>query len=203
MRSGRLALSRHLICQSLLAGFLLLASGLHALAQESQMQQQETAALDRIGPWKLINTGIFVALLAWFLAKYAPRFFNARSADIMKAIKDSTGLKIQAEFRYSEIDKKMASLPDEVKRIREQADIEMQREHDRMDEQTQVEIGHMRGNASNEIEALRKEAAARVQMHTAQLALGLAERRLQDRFAKGGPENSLEDFVRLVEGRHN
>ncbi|MDQ2713086.1 MAG: ATP synthase F0 subunit B, partial [Acidobacteriota bacterium] len=149
MRSGQFARSRHLIFQTLLTGFLLLACGFHAIGQESQMQQQETAALDRIGPWKLINTGIFVALLAWFLAKYGPRFFNARSADIMKAIKDSTGLKIQADFRYSEIDRKMASLPDEVKRIREQADIEMQREHDRIKEQTEAEIKHMRVNASN------------------------------------------------------
>ena len=203
MRLRHLARFRNLICQGLLAGFLLFACGFHAIAQESQMQQQETAALDRIGPWKLINTGIFVALLAWFLAKYAPRFFNARSADIMKAIKDSTGLKIQADFRYSEIDKKMASLPDEVKKIRDQANIEMEREHDRIKEQTKIEIQHMRANASNEVEALRKEAATRVQMHTAQLALGLAERRLQDRFAKDGPENSLRDFIRLIEGRQN
>ena len=203
MHSHQLARCRNLIAQSLAGGFLLLACGFHAIAQESQMQQQETAALDRIGPWKLINTGIFVALLAWFLAKYAPRFFNARSTDIMKAIKDSTGLKIQADFRYSEIDKKMASLPDEVKRLRAQAAIEMEREHDRIREQTNFEIEHMRANASNEVEALRKDAATRVQMHTAQLALGLAERRLQDRFAKGGPENSLGDFIRLVEGRQN
>ncbi len=178
-----------------------MAANVRALAQESQAQ--ETAELDRVGPWKLINTGIFVALVAWFLAKKGPQFFNARSADIQKAIKDATGLKIEADFRYSDIDKKMASLGAEVDKIREQAKLEMEREHDRVRQQTEVELEHMRKNASNEIEALRIEASDRVQLHTAQIALGLAERRLQDRFSQGEPDNLVGDFIRLVDRGKN
>ncbi len=186
---------------ALYAGLFLFAANAHAIAQESQAQ--ETAELDRVGPWKLINTGIFVALLAWFLAKKGPQFFNARSADIQKAIKDATGLKIEADFRYSDIDKKMASLGAEVKKIREQARLEMEREHNRIRQQTGVELERIHRNAASEIEALRQEASDRVQLHTAQLALGLAERRLQDRFSRGEPNKFVDDFIRLVDRGKN
>lgn len=199
----RFSLKSRVISQLVIAGTAVCLASATALAQESQMQAQETAALDRVGPWKLINTAIFVALLGWFLAKNAPRFFNARSSDIQKAIKDATGLKIEADFRYSDIDKKMARLPEEVNKLREQAETEMQREHQRIQQQTATEIEHMQTGALNEIEALRQEAADRLQLHTAQLALGLAERRLQDRFAQSGPQDSLGDFIRLVDGRQN
>ena len=197
----RVVFNKAFLAQLSLAGLLLMLSSLQAVAQETQAQ--DTAALDRVGPLKLINFGIFAALVAWFLVKYAPRFFNARSADIQKAIRESTGLKIEADFRYSAIDKKVASLPDEVAQLRAQARIEMEREHERTQEQTRLEIGHMQASASNEIEALSQEASDRIQLHTAQLALGLAERRLQDQFAKAESKDSISDFVHLVDGRQN
>ncbi|MDQ2840427.1 MAG: ATP synthase F0 subunit B [Acidobacteriota bacterium] len=187
---------RHFFTAALIA----LIGVLQAFAQETP---QETAAIDRVGPWKLINFGIFLALLAWFIAKYAPRFFNARSGDIQKAIKDATGLKIEADFRYSDADKKMAGLGAEVERIRAQAKIEMEREHERVQQQTAAERQRIQQNAANEIEALRNEAARSLRMHTAQIALGLAERRLQDHFAHGEPGDLMDDFVRLIERGNN
>ena len=184
----------------LAAGVLLSLSALQAFAQETP---QQTAQLDRVGPWKLINAAIFAALLTWFLTKNAPNFFNARSADIQRAIKDATGLKIDADFRYSEIDKKMASLSDEVNKLREQGKVEMEREHERVRQQTDAERRRIAQNAANEIEALRNEASRRVQQHTALIALGLAEKRLQDRFAQGEPDNLVRDFVELIERGKN
>jgi F0F1-type ATP synthase membrane subunit b/b' len=174
---------------------------LPAHAQESQAQ--ETALLDRVGRWKVLNTAIFVVLLGWFVTKKAPTFFQARSSDIQKAIQEATGLKLEADYRHSEIDRKMANLAGEVQKIREQGEVEMQREHGRIQQDTQTEIERIRHNAANEIEALRQEAADRVQLHTAQLALGQAERSLEERFAHGEPIGSIEDFVRLVQRSNN
>ena len=69
--------------------------------------------------------------------------------------------------------------------------------------QTSAEIARMQHNGKNEIEALRNDAAKRVRAHTADLALGLAERRLQDRLAQGGPENPVDDFIHLIEREEN
>ena len=206
MRPARGARLRRVLAVFSLYIGLLLAANHQMFARQSdaqQMKAEETAALDRVGPWKLINTAIFAALLGWFLVKYGPRFFSARSADIQKAIKDATGLKIEADFRYSDIDKRMARLGDEVNRLREQGRVEMEREHERVRQQTEAELRRIHQNAVNEIDALRQEAADRVQLHTAQIALGLAERRLQDRFSQREPDDVIDDFIRLIDRGKN
>ena len=181
-------------------GTILLATALQLCAQETP---QETAALDAVTRWKIINTAIFAALLGWFVWKYAPRFFNARSADIQKAIKDATGLKLDADYRYSEVDRKMASLAEEVKKMKEQARIEWDREHERLQHEADSDIDHIHHNVANEIEALRLEGAQKLRRHTAQLALQMAEQRLRDRFAGGEPDNLLQNFIHLVERGKN
>lgn len=179
---------------------LALLSASIALAQETP---QETVILDAVTRWKIVNFALFLIGLGYLLAKFAPRFFNARSADIQKAIQDATGLRIEAEFRYSEIDRKMATLPDEIKRIREQAAADMQRAHQRFRHETDLEIAHIRRNTQAEIEALRTEGADQVRRHTAQLALTSAERRLADRFRTQDPTPLIDDFIRLVERGKN
>ncbi len=192
---------RDLALMGLLAALFLLAGVVPVYAQETR--SQEVAALDAVTIWKIINFSIFVAVIGYVVMKYAPRFFNARSADIQKAIKDATGLKLEADYRYSEIDRKMATLADEVRRLREQAKRDFAREHERFRHEAQLEIDHIHRNVANEIDAFTREAASQVRRHTAQLALGLAERRLQDRFKNGEPEELIHDFVNLVEGGRN
>lgn len=173
---------------------------LFAFLQETP---QETVILDAVTRWKIINFALFLIGLGYLLWKYAPAFFNARSADIQKAIQDATGLRIEAEFRYSEIDRKMATLPDEIKKMRDQHAAEMQRAHQRVLHETELEIAHIQRNAENEIDALRKEAADRVRRHAAQWALKNAESRLRDRFTHEDPTPLIDDFIRLVERGNN
>lgn len=180
---------------------LLTAFVLQAGAQESEAQ--ETAILDAVTKWKIINTAIFLVFVGWFLWKYAPRFFNARSADIQKAIKDATGLKLDADYRYSEVDRKLATLADEVKRMRQQSKIDWDREHERLRTEADNDIAHIRHNVANEIEAFRLEGVQQLRQHTAQLALQLAERRLQERFAHPGSGNLIDNFIHLVEKGKN
>lgn len=184
----------------LYGALLVLGCSTHATADE--LTPEEKAELDRVGRWKIINFSLFVIVLGYAVAKYSPRFFNARSADIQKAIKDATGLKLEADFRYSEIDRKMATLPEAVKQLRAEASLEMEREHRRVLQQTQEEITHINHNVAAEAEAFQNEGADRVRRRTAELALDLAERRLQDRFAQGEP-GGLEDFIHLVERGKN
>lgn len=160
---------------------------------------QETAQLDTVTIWKIVNTIIFAIGLGYLIAKYAPAFFNARSAEIQKAIQDATGLKIEAEFRSSEMDRKMAGLANEVKKLREQYAEEMNREHERFRQETQAELDHIQRNIAAEIEAFRSEGARQVRRHTAQLAIASAERRLQERLASESQDNFVHSFVHLVE----
>lgn len=196
-------MSRGILHLTFVAG-LLLAGGQHRMyaqqVTEAQEAEQETFSHST---WKAINFVIFAVGLGYVLVKYAPGFFNARSADIQKAIKDATGLKMDADFRYSEVDRKMANLAGEVDRLREQSKVEMNREHERILAQTKDELEYIKRNTAAEIDALRTEGAHYVRRHTAYLALDLAEKRLRDRFASADQQDLLHDFVNLVERGKN
>ncbi len=180
------------------AALLLLVGASAVHAQEGQ--QRGAAEENSEMRWHIINTAIFAAGLGFAIWKLAPAFFNARSVDIQRAIKEATGLKMQADLRYSEIDRKMATLPDEVKRMREQARLEMEREYARRQEETAAELEHINKSVTAEIEALRAEAAYQIRQRTAQLALRLAERQLRDTAASSSSnDESFQELIHLVE----
>jgi F-type H+-transporting ATPase subunit b len=149
--------------------------------------------------WHLVNTALFALGLGYFIWKSAPGFFNARSADIQRAIEEATGLKMQADLRYSEIDRKMATLPDEVKKMRDEARAALDREHERLRRETAHDLEHVRSSVAAEVEALQQEGIKSVRSYTLKSALELAEHRLRERAVGTAPEQTVQDFVSLVE----
>lgn len=142
--------------------------------------QREAAAEDRLAGWKLINFAILVAGLGYLVVKNAPAFFNARSEEIQRAIKDAMGLKMDAEFRASEMDRRMAGLTAEVQKIRDEAKAEMDRESARIDEETRTALMRIQEHTTREIEALRYQAGLAVREHAVRLATDLAVAHLKD-----------------------
>ena len=184
-----------LLC-AILVGFSI-STAPRLYAQEPAQAEHSDAEGDSM-KWKLINTGIFALLVGYAAIVYGPRFFQARSLDIQKAIKDATGLKIEADFRHSEIDKKMSNLSGEVARMKGEAAAEIEREHQRLLKETAQEVDHIGRNTEAEIDAMRAGGSLQVKHHTAQLALALAERRLQAHFSQANSRNSVGEFVSLV-----
>jgi F-type H+-transporting ATPase subunit b len=183
---------------------LLLCAGLFAVCltpaygQENSSQRQEEPE-NTLGPWRIANTLLFAAVLGYFLYRSAPKFFNARTADIQKAIKDATGLKIEADFRYSEVDRKIATLGEEIKRLREESAQELEREHQRMQRETEGEAARLRQNLANEIEAFQKQGVRQIRQATTQAAVARAEQRLRERLGNAEPDQLVQDFVQVVE----
>lgn len=174
---------------------LLLFGDVHSANAQSP---QEYSAIDRLTPLRWANWLIFAAGLGYLIYRYGPPFFNARSADIQKAIQDATGLKLQGDFRRSEADKKMATLPAEIEKIRRQNEESLAREHERVLRETEAEIQHIHANIAAEIAALRLEGTQRLRRHTAESAIALAERRLRDRLVSE-QGNFVPDFLQAVE----
>lgn len=168
------------------------------VSSANAQSSQEYSAIDRLTPLRWANWLIFAAGLGYLIYRYGPPFFNARSADIQKAIQEATGLKLQGDFRRSEADKKMATLPAEIEKVRRQNEESLAREHERVLRETEAEIQHIHANIAAEISALRLEGAQRLRRHTAESAIALAERRLRDRLVSE-PDNFVPDFLQAVE----
>ena len=182
---------------------------LFLFAVASLLVAQEPAAKAQAAPesdtliWKIANFAIFAGGIGYMIFKFAPSFFNARSEDIQKAIQEATGLKMNADLRYSEIDRKMANLSSEVGKLRAESQVEMEREHGRMIAQTKDEIAYIQRSTAAEIEALRGEGADKLRVHATHQALQLAEARLRARFDASDQKDLLNDFVQLVERGRN
>lgn len=183
--------------------FLFLFAGLSLLQAQDPSTKAEGASEESTLLWKIANFAIFAGGMGYFIVKYSPAFFNARSADIQKAIQDATGLKLTADLRYSEIDRKMANLAVEVGKLREQAQIEMEREHQRMISQANDEIAYIQRNTGDQVEALRSEGAIKLRAHATQEALAQAEARLRQRFATADQKDLLNEFMQLIERGKN
>jgi F0F1-type ATP synthase membrane subunit b/b' len=149
--------------------------------EETSAAQREEEQVDRLLVWKWINFGILVAGLGYVIAKTAPGFFNARTSEIQKAIKDATGLKVEADFRASEMDRRMATLSAEVQKLRDAAHLELEREKQRIEEETQTALARIHESTHREIDALRQHAAHAVREQAILLASQLAISRLRER----------------------
>lgn len=196
-----MSLRRNLILLLAVIGLFCFAAPSRAFAETPS--QHDAAEEQTEFPWHLINSAIFGLAFAYAVWKYSPAFFNARSADIQKAIKDATGLKIEADFRHSEIDRKMATLPDEIKRMRDQSQLGMDREEQQRREETRRELQHIEESLQAEIAASREEGTRQIRRRTALLALQSAERQLEERAGTGAGDTLVGDFIQVVERGKN
>jgi F0F1-type ATP synthase membrane subunit b/b' len=178
--------------------YLLLLAGMTLLGAQKPAQSEGVHEEDNT-IWKIANFAIFAGGIGYVIFKFAPAFFNARSADIQKAIKDATGLKMEADLRYSETDRRMANLAEEVGRLRAESQAEMDREYARLRAHTAEEIAYIQKSVGVEIEAQRGDGAAKLRVYATEQALAAAEDRLRERFASADQKDLVGDFLRLVE----
>jgi F0F1-type ATP synthase membrane subunit b/b' len=150
-------------------------------AQIAKSEKLEEAETEKLAGWKWINFALLVAGLGYFFVKKAPAFFNARTEEIQKAIKDATGLKMDADFRSSEIDKRMATLAEEVQKLRAAAKADMEHEGQRIETETLATLQRIHEHTLREIESLNQQAALAVREHAVRLATELAVTELRER----------------------
>jgi F0F1-type ATP synthase membrane subunit b/b' len=190
--------------------FAVLLTPLAAYAQESAAESPEKEAQDNsetgVGRdiiFKWINFGIFAGGLGYFIVKKGPAFFNARTADIQKAIKDATGLKLEADFRSSEIDRKMATLGEAVKKLRDESKAEMEREHERILRETEAGLQRLQQHFTLEVASLEQTARAELRRHTSELAVSMAASRLRDQLTGDDQSRLIGLFADAVQRGNN
>lgn len=149
---------------------------------------------------KWANFGILALGLGYLLKKHGPAFFNARTDQIEKAIKDATGLKMEADFRASEVDRKMATLGAEVDKMRGESQVEMEAEHERLNKETALAVARINQNVTQEVASLRQNAANELRRHVADLAASMASSRLRDHLTADEQTQLIRAFADRVRG---
>jgi F-type H+-transporting ATPase subunit b len=181
----------------LLVATLMLSAAVWLGAQEGG-EKKEPA----IG-WKWANFAILAAGLGYLIAKAAPPFFQARTAEIQKGIAEAQQIKKDAEKRAAEVEARTQALGADIERFRTESKAEMQQEGERIRKETAAQMERLEHQAEQEIESAGKSARRELRTYAAKLSLDLAEQRVRARVDANAEQALVDAFIQDLERRES
>jgi F0F1-type ATP synthase membrane subunit b/b' len=158
-------------------------------------QEQGGGPEDSLAFWRWINFVILAAGLGYLMAKTLPGFFESRGSAIQKEISEAQQAKRDSDQRAAAIDKRVSGLGAEIEAFRVQSRAEMEREGERIRQETAVQIRKINDQAQIEIESAGKAARREVRLYAANLALDLAAQRIRARLDPNTEAGLIGNFI--------
>jgi F-type H+-transporting ATPase subunit b len=175
---------------------LLLAAAVPASEGQTHSKSEDHAVL-----WKLVNFVLLAGAFGYLMRTKGRVFFAARSKQIFHDLEESARLSREAEARYAEIGFRLASLSTHVEALREQAREESAAEAQRARQEIERDLKRIRMQAEQEIGAAAKAARQQLRAYTAELAVGLAEKKIRERLTPDSEALLLEGTLQDLEQR--
>jgi F-type H+-transporting ATPase subunit b len=176
---------------------LVLAAGASVAQEPTKVESKdhEAPAGDPLIGWKWANFAILAIGLGYLMSKNLPTFFKTRTASIQKGIAEAQQVKRDAEQRAAATDARVSALGADIEKFRTEAGVEMQREGERIQQETERQIAKLKEQAAQEIESAGKTARRELKTYAAQLALELAEQRIRGRLDPTTEAGLIDRFV--------
>lgn len=139
---------------------------------------------------------LLVAGGVWYLGKkFAVPMFAERTRAIQENMQASARAMKEASERLAGIEKKLQYLDEEIRDLRLTAEREAAAEQGRMEELAQAEASKIAQAAEQEIETATKSARRELQRYSAELAVGLAEKRIRETISSDAEKRIVRAFV--------
>lgn len=129
--------------------------------------------------WKWGNFLILFGGLGWYLRQPLREFLESRTRSIQEGLANGRLAKEMAQRQLSEIESRLARLDEEIRALKSQAIQEAEQERNRILESAKADAQKILELAQREIEGMKKAARLELKSHIAELAVRLAEERLQ------------------------
>ena len=136
--------------------------------------------------WKFVNLGIFLAVGIYVLRQKINERLLARRESIRQELISAQTQHEQAVARVAEADSLLSRLDDDVRKVAEQAQVEAEKERQRLAAGTEREVEKLKQQAQREIERADKLARKELRQFLAQRSIDLARNTLRERM---GPED--------------
>lgn len=127
----------------------------------------------------IINFAILFAGLVWIVKKLLPNGFAPRVAEIRKGIEEARKASAEASARLSEIEGRLARLDAEIAEIRTAAEADFSVEEQRIKAAAEQDAKNVVVSAEQEIAAAARIAQRELKSFVADLAVGLAEKKIK------------------------
>jgi len=125
-----------------------------------------------------INFAIIVAVAVWAARKYLPGIFRNRTETIQQALAEARAASEDANRRLSDIESRLGQLDVEIEKMQSAAEKEADAEADRIRKTAEEDIRKVVLAAEQEIAAAAKQARRELSVHTADLAVALARKKI-------------------------
>ena len=165
---------------------------------EEHGQPEEEGALGIIFHW--FNFALILGGIGYLGKKYMAPFFDQRGKAIREEMERSAQAMAEATQRLTSIEDKLQRLDEEIQELRRTALQEAVSERARIAEATKAEADKIVRAAEQEIASAAKAARRELQIYTADLAVGLAGRRIQEAITPAAEKRIFRSFV---EGLHD
>jgi F-type H+-transporting ATPase subunit b len=126
----------------------------------------------------VVNFAIIGALVGWALKKNLPTVFRARTETIRKSMDEARRASEESNRRLQEIEGRLSRLDVEIGEIRNKAEADAVAEEKRIRASAEEDGRKIIHSAEEEIEAASKAARRDLKAYAAELAVSLAEKRI-------------------------
>lgn len=127
----------------------------------------------------LLNFAIIAVLIGWALKKNLPATFRSRTESIRKSMDEARRASDDANRRLSDIETRLSRLGTEIEEMKNKAEAEAVAEEQRLRATAEDDRRKIIEGAEQEIEAAAKAARRELKAYVADLAVSLAEKRIQ------------------------
>jgi F-type H+-transporting ATPase subunit b len=128
---------------------------------------------------KAVNFAILIAVLAYYLRSPIATHLRTRGETIRKDLVDAANLRKEAERQLSDVRSQLAALPAELAVLRQRGEEELAGERARMQAATARVREQLLERTRRDIDIQFRQARRALVEHTADLAVGLARKRIE------------------------
>jgi len=188
---------KRLILWTGLAALVLAAS---SVARAEENKSEAAGSESGLKAWEWANFIVLAGGLGYIARKHAGPFFEARGLHIRQEMLEAEEAKKEADSRAAAVELRLARLEDEIGELRAEAQREEQAESARYVRHAAAEVAKIQARAEQEIAAAGKAARMELKRHTAELALGLAERKIRARMTAETEDQLVRAFRENLHG---
>lgn len=125
-----------------------------------------------------INFAVVAGVIIFALRKNLPKAFRARTVSIQEQMEEARKASAAAQARLGDIESRLARIDQEIASLRAEAENEAAAEQDRIRAAGEEDRAKIVETSKSEIEAARRAAQASLKSFAADLAVGMAARRM-------------------------
>lgn len=148
---------------------------------------------------KLLNMILFIGVLGYFLRGPVATAFTNRAQQIRAEAEEAKARRAKADQLASDIQNRLTQIEQEIRTIREKAEVEGERQRREMIAAAEAEAAKIIQNARNEVDNRLKHAREELTAYAGELASERAESILRERLTDADRTKLFNDSLKEIE----